>query len=228
MGLDALLAKLQREAVTPVTPSIALGVAAEALPLLGVPPVSPVPPEDKDGQPFYAGWWLLHFSDRDPLEVAFSPAATHAEVLDAYPDAAAAEPIEAGRRQPDTLLAGNQEAAVSAWLAQIGETDPATIAEVLTACRRDADARDYFTGRAAAELPKPSPYPDDRRTCDQCANLIAGRCQAAKRGEIVASWDYKPIRDIPRRCEGYAARAGDSDRRDGRERWPGLAKEGND
>ena len=38
--------------------------------------------------------WLLHFADREPLTVAFSPAATHAEVLDAYPDALAAEPIE--------------------------------------------------------------------------------------------------------------------------------------
>ena len=84
------------------------------------------------------------------------------------------------------------------------------------------DARDYFTGRAALALPKTDPFPDDRRTCDQCANLIARRCQAAKRGEIVASQNYEPIRDLPRRCEGYAPGEGDTDRRPGRERWPGL------
>lgn len=83
-------------------------------------------------------------------------------------------------------------------------------------------ARDYFTGRAAAQLPKPDPYPDDRRTCGQCANLIARRCVAARRGEIVASRDYEPIRDLPRRCEGYAPGADDPDRRHGHERWPGL------
>jgi len=120
------------------------------------------------------------------------------------------------------LLSAQEQAAIRAWLALIEETDPATIAEVIGQCQRDADARDYFTGRAAAELPKPDTFPDDRRTCDQCANLIARRCQAAKRGEIVASRNYEPIRDLPRRCEGYAPCAADTDRRPGRERWPGL------
>lgn len=36
--------------------------------------------------------WVLHFADREPLTVAFSPAATDVEVLNAYPDALAAEP----------------------------------------------------------------------------------------------------------------------------------------
>jgi hypothetical protein len=36
--------------------------------------------------------WLLHFADREPLEVAFSPPANHADVLDTFPEAAAAEP----------------------------------------------------------------------------------------------------------------------------------------
>jgi hypothetical protein len=119
-------------------------------------------------------------------------------------------------------MTAEEEQGIRAWLAVIEETDPATIAEVMSQCQRDADARDYFTGRAAAELPKPDPFPDDRRTCDKCANLIARRCQAAKRGEIVASRNYEPIRDLPRRCEGYAPGATDTDRRPGRERWPGL------
>ncbi len=38
--------------------------------------------------------WLIHCVDRNPLEVAFSPAASHAEVLDAYPHALAVEPLE--------------------------------------------------------------------------------------------------------------------------------------
>ncbi len=37
--------------------------------------------------------WLLHFLDRDPLEVWFAPAADHAEALAAYRDAVAAEPL---------------------------------------------------------------------------------------------------------------------------------------
>ena len=174
-------------------------------------------------------WWLIHYPDRDPLEVACCPEATHAEILERHPDAVAAEPFTPTIRQPSAPMTADEEAAIRAWLALIEETDPATIAEMIGQCQRDADARDYFTGRAAAELPKPKPdpFPDDRRTCDQCANLIARRCQAAKRGEIVASRNYEPIRDLPRRCEGYAPGAADTDRRPGRKRWPHLIqKEG--
>ncbi len=39
--------------------------------------------------------WLLHFPDRNSLEVAFSPAASHAEVMSFYPESIAAEPIAA-------------------------------------------------------------------------------------------------------------------------------------
>ncbi|AAZ98771.1 hypothetical protein Tbd_2818 [Thiobacillus denitrificans ATCC 25259] len=53
----------------------------------------------------------------------------------------------------------------------------------------------------------PETFHDDRRTCDQCANLEGRRCLAAWRGEIVANRDYEPIRDLLRRCEGYTPRA---------------------
>jgi hypothetical protein len=70
---------------------------------------------------------------------------------------------------------------------------------------------------------------DDRRTCTQCANLTGrGLCLAARRGEIVASRSYEPIRDLPRRCEGYMPGVDDADRRPGLERWPGLIQKGND
>lgn len=171
-------------------------------------------------------WWLIHFPDRDPVEVACCPDATHADILARHPDAVAAEPFTPTIRQPSASLTAIAETAIRGWLALIEETDPATIAEVIAKCQRDSDARDYFTGRAAAELPTPAPFPDDQRTCDLCANLIARRCQAAKRGEIVASRNYEPARDLLRRCEGYTPGEGDPDRRHGRERWPGLIQKG--
>ena len=164
-------------------------------------------------------WWLIHYLDRDPVEVACSPDATHAEILERHPDALAAEPFTPTNRQPSAPLTADDETAIMAWLALIEETAPATIAEVIGQCQRNADARDYFTGRAADNLQKnrADAADDDRRTCDQCANLIARRCQAAKCGEIVASRNYEPIRDLPRRCEGYAPGAEDPDRRHGRD-----------
>ena len=177
-------------------------------------------------------WWLIHYLDRDPVEVACCTEATLADILEQHPDAVAAEPFVPTIRQPPAPLTAEDETAIRAWLALIEETDPATIAEVIGQCQRDADSRDYFTGRAAADNLQKNPcnaaFDDDRRACSQCANLIARRCQAAKRGEIVASRNYEPIRDLPRRCEGYAPGAEDPDRRHGRERWPGLIQKGSE
>ncbi|MDR2164552.1 MAG: hypothetical protein LBO79_02760 [Zoogloeaceae bacterium] len=41
-----------------------------------------------------------------------------------------------------------EETVIRAWLAMIEETDPAIIAEVMSRCREDSDARAYFVGRA--------------------------------------------------------------------------------
>ena len=116
------------------------------------------PKEEKTAPPAKVGagdtatasrWWLIHYPDRDPLEVACCPEATHAEILERHPDAVAAEPFTPTIRQPSAPLTAEDETAIRAWLALIEETDPATIAGVIGQCQRDADARDYFTGRAA-------------------------------------------------------------------------------
>ena len=67
-------------------------------------------------------------------------------------------------------------------------------------------------------------FMDDRRHCSECGNLSAGRCLAAWRGEIVAARQYRPIDDLPRRCEGYAPKANDQDQHTGKQRWPGLVR----
>jgi len=127
------------------------------------------------------------------------------------------------------LLSAQEQAAIRAWLALIEETDPATIAEVIGQCQRDADARDYFTGRAAAELPKSAPFPDDWRTCSQCRNLRQRACAIAKPEAgalVVANRGYRPDPARLLRCAGYAPLANDSDQRTGAERWPGLVQKG--
>ena len=162
-------------------------------------------------------WWLIHYPDRDPLQVACCPEATHAEILEWHPDAVAAEPFTPSIRQPSAPMTASEETAIRAWLALIEETDPATIVEVIEQCQRDADARDYFTGRAAAEL---DPFRDDRRTCNQCANLtVTGRCYVCKAGALP---------DVPQRCEDYSPGPSDPDRRLGIERWPGFIKKGDE
>ena len=52
--------------------------------------------------------------------------------------------------------------------------------------------------------------------------MTNGRCRAARRSEIDTAKEFMPVPDLPRRCLGYVPRLDDLDRRNGRERWPGL------
>ena len=170
-------------------------------------------------------WWLLDFSDHEPLTVAFSPAATHAEVLARYQGAVAATPIAATVQSSASSWTGDQEHAVVRWLARIGEKDAAIVAEVLTACRHDDAARKYFLERAAKELPD-----DDRRRCSQCSNLRSGVCVVARPGGLVSAIvGYRPaLPGVLHRCAGYSPNASDTDHRPGRERWPGVIQKGSE
>lgn len=106
--------------------------------------------------------------------------------------------------QASASLTASEEKAIRAWLALIGEIDPETIAEVIGRCRRIANVRDYFIGRAAVELPRPDPFPDDRRACMQCLNLRGRACTIAKPGgRVSANVGYQPPADTLQRCTGY-------------------------
>jgi len=71
-----------------------------------------------------------------------------------------------------------------------------------------------------------NPFDDDRIRCTDCSWLsMSGVCRAAgpKHKPVVANRGYQPVRDLPRRCEGFAPYADNLDQRRGFERWPGLA-----
>jgi hypothetical protein len=132
--------------------------------------------------------------------------------------------------KPAATMTADEESAIRAWLANIEETDAAIIAVVLEQCRADVAARGYFL-RQAAEVPRAVAFDDDRRYCNQCMNLRRDVCTIAepKAGAlVVANRGYRPVREPPRRCAGYAPGPDDPDRRPGRERWPGLIQKGND
>ena len=163
MALADLLLKMESGATdTPDTPCSPVGVSAKPAPNKACTPDTPDTSQIiKCCENTTASRWLLHFADRDPVEVACCPEVNHADILERHPDAVAAEPFTPTIRQPSAPLTASEKAGIRAWLALIEETDPATIAELIGLCQRDADARDYFTGRAVAKLPKPLVLPDD-------------------------------------------------------------------
>lgn len=157
--------------------------------------------------------WLIHFAGHEPLEVVCAPAETQATMLARYPAALKAEPYTPQLQLASSPLSGTDEAAVRAWLAHIGEIDPACISEVLGLCRQDATALDYFLGRAREAVQLATD--DDRRTCAQCDQLNSrGQCLAARCGEIDAARNYSPVRDILRRCHAFVPKG------EGYDSWP--------
>jgi hypothetical protein len=75
--------------------------AGEELPLAG--DVHRETPTDT-APPIRAPRWWIHFTDREPLELHTAPPMTHAEILAAYPDAAAAEPLAERATRPPTVI----------------------------------------------------------------------------------------------------------------------------
>ena len=50
-----------------------------------------------------SNWWLIHFVDHDPIEIAIWPPCNHSEALEVYKTAIAAEPINS---QVDETIRG--------------------------------------------------------------------------------------------------------------------------
>ena len=235
----------ENKSATHVTPIVTAAVTAQPAPIGACTPETPVTPKTIKGDisvskenPCGPGntataslWWMIHFPDRDSVEVARCLDATHAENLERHPDAVAAEPFTPTIRQLSAPLTAHDEEAIRAWLALIEGNDPAILAEVVDRCQRDADARDYFTRGATAERPTSDTAPDDRRNCDQCRNLRQRVCVIAKpeaEGLVVATRGYRPDPVRKLRCVGYTAGPEDADRRSGHGRWPELIQEGDE
>jgi hypothetical protein len=235
MGLADLLDRLEHQTDTPDTPEHTGGVSGKSLPLLGCTLDTPDTPKNSNGEersapepPDLLG--KLRLQRRHSFCGVSGVSRVQASIGGACADtpsvwlgvsgvsrrderhALAVEPIEPEQRKPGALLAGEQEPAILAWLTAIGETDQVALAGVLEYCRRDHEALAYFAGRAAADLPKPDYFPDDRRPCNQCANLYGGACIVAKPGGLVSALrGYRPsLADVRIRCAGYSTQSNDA------------------
>lgn len=93
------------------------------------------------------GWRITHANGRT-MEHYIVPVQTLAEMQAYYPGTVIVPIIEVAADGIRRMTA-REEQAIRAWLELIGESDPATIADVMYQCQKDADAREYFTGRAA-------------------------------------------------------------------------------
>jgi hypothetical protein len=90
--------------------------------------------------------------ERTVASVATVAVANSREVMPEAMSLPAAETYTPTIRQPLAPMTQREESAILEWLALIDEADPGIISEVIARCKRDLDARNYFTGRLAANL----------------------------------------------------------------------------
>lgn len=165
---------------------------------------------------------LFHFADREPMEVAFTPAVSHATALACYPDAVAAEPqAERTQRTPTEPEAKENTALALAVFAGDSDVDRN---EALAVALADPDGALLCYRTIAEERGLALPATDDdRRRCTQCLNLRGRVCSVAIPGGLVSAIrGYQPMRDVLQRCAGYLPDATDNDQQTGNERWPVL------
>ncbi len=151
------------------------------------------------------------------------------------------QPLKASPKPVSEETRWNHDADLMALTQKSNLTRLATVTVATTATIETTEvgtvANPEFQNRVIVEMPgsqpiEPKPkqvsdavfFADDRRHCSTCGNLSAGLCLAAWRGEIIAAKQYRPIDDLPRRCEGYAPISNDPDQRTGKQRWPGLVR----
>ena len=159
---------------------------------------------DPDKAVHYA--WLIHFKDRDPATVTFSPMATHAEALANYPDAVAAEPV--GKSSMRRILNAGEEAELRALIEVVYRDDsPEDQNEALQSALIDPDNAQVCYTAIASERGLIVTDSDDRRFCRECSNLRGPVCTIAQPGGAVsAKKGYTPSLELPHRCGSFIER----------------------
>lgn len=134
---------------------------------------------------------------------------------------------------PATLISENTPPANFANPANLRAPEPETAAEISRISEISSPPGTETEGDISkiSEISSPPACekigdPDDnRRTCNDCTELHQGQCRAAARGELPhAARRYEPIADRLHRCLSYRPGPEDTDRRTGRERYPGMAR----
>ena len=101
MTLAALIRKsesLRFATATPATVATLEGDKARTVANVATVSVATVP---KAKTATASRWWLIHYPDREPVEVASFPPASHADILERHPNAIAAEPFN--QAEPETV-----------------------------------------------------------------------------------------------------------------------------
>lgn len=97
--------------------------------------------------------WVLHNAQGEPLEVLCQPPASRLEVLSTHAGFLSAEIFTQKLTLPPLALRADEILALRRWLAQIGESDPVLVEEVIRQCQTSQAAREGFLTQCARHTP---------------------------------------------------------------------------
>ena len=150
-----------------------------------------------------SAWWLLHYPDRDPVQLVSHPPATLAQILKQHPEALAAEPFAWPHPEPGPALDADRRCwpHTSAMNAQEIDTFTARLGRFTDKGMSHAEAE-----ALADKLVRRDREADDRRHCVECAHLQSAgrwRCGNWRQAEVARDGLARKLAQSLQRCPGF-------------------------
>ena len=150
-----------------------------------------------------SAWWLLHYPDREPVQLVSHPPATLAQMLQQHLEALAAEPMS----EPSPAPHLTAEADRSCW-PHSSAMNSVEIGTFMARLARFTDkGMDYDQAEALADkLVQRDREGDDRRHCLECRHLQGAgrwRCGNWHRAGVARDGLARDLVLMLQRCDGY-------------------------
>lgn len=150
-----------------------------------------------------SAWWLLHYPDREPVQLVSHPPATLAQMLQQHPEALAAEPMSEPHPAPHLTA----EADRSCW-PHSSAMNSVEIGTFMARLERFTDkGMAYDEAEALADkLVQRDREGDDRRLCLECRHLQGAgrwRCGNWQQAGVAQQGLARDLVLMLQRCDGY-------------------------
>lgn len=150
-----------------------------------------------------SAWWLLHYPDREPVQLVSHPPATLAQMLQQHPEALAAEPMSEPHPAPHLTA----EADRSCW-PYSSAMNSVEIGTFMARLERFTDkGMAYDQAEALCDkLVQRDREGDDRRLCLECRHLQGAgrwRCGNWQQAGVAQQGLARDLVLMLQRCDGY-------------------------
>jgi len=166
-------------------------------------PLAALQPWQQANTDTVSAWWLLHYPNRDPVQLVSTPPATLAQIRKQHPEAVAAEPFEWPHPEPALTLEADRSCWPHSQAMNSGEIDTFTA----RLGRFTDKGMAYDQAEALADkLVQRDREGDDRRLCLECRHLQGAgrwRCGNWQQADVAREGLARDLVLMLQRCDGY-------------------------